>query len=76
MKIHMRFCMNLKYNLWSSKDCDHSFCSFLTVFSLDHQVNAKRVPDGKSCVACMGRKGNDYTILAENLVVNIAVDME
>jgi len=52
------------------------FCSFFTLFSLDHQVNANRVPDGKSCVACMGRKGHYYTILAENLVENITVGME
>jgi len=51
-------------------------CSFFILFSLDHQVNANRVQDGKSCVACMGRKWNYYAILAENLVENIKVGME
>jgi hypothetical protein len=35
------------------------FCSFVILFSLDHQVNANRVPDGKYCVVHTGRKGND-----------------
>jgi len=52
------------------------FYSFFTLFSLDHQVNANRVRDGKSCAAYMGRKGNYYTILAENLVENITLRME
>jgi len=52
------------------------FCSFFTLFSLDHQVNANRFPDGKSCVAYMERKGNYFTILAENLVENITLGME
>jgi len=52
------------------------FCSFFILFSLDHEVNANRFPDGKSCVACMGRKGNYNAILAENLVENITMGME
>ena len=48
------------------------FCSFFILFSLDHQANANRVPDGKSCVTYMGRKGNYYKILDKNLVENIS----
>ena len=37
-----------------------AYCSFFILYSLENWVNANRVTDGKSCAACMGRKGNQY----------------